>query len=597
LRDSNKRYREWADWLDELFADQEGYICLSIKPLRGGWENRFFAWRTEKREAVTWIAEHLGLGDLYVSPAIFDRRRRTASAVLGAQALWADVDRLATVETQQHLDALLPYVTILESGRRGHIHVFVHLAKPVSAQRCAELNRALQDWLGADSPKQGGVLRIPWTFNFKPLRDDDRDHDPEVAAMPREPVGVELKQRSRQRMSTRALVAMLPTVARGDRSKRARKSPLEPADVPDELPHVIERRLSEQPLARGPLDEGRSGQEFALTMLCLEHGYTAEEALAIALGHAPSVAKYGDYLDQEIARIYEKHDHVGMKCYEAQCANSTASKYDVAEQIRQWEMVVVNWPWPTRTRTTMLKLVGAIASKMREVNSTEIDYAERDMEPDAAIARSSVRLRKRDLIAAGLLIDVPKRGSKRDADRFRLPASVRFDPHIPQPAVAVRPKVYGADRTDVFSHGGLGGSCHLIFRVLEDGKFTVEEIRQELSNHAPQRRCVEKWLLKMLELAMVVQVANRRWTVADDIDWAAVRDSLPTAGRSERRHQRIADERKAFDNLHDTVDKYTVEHMRRVAQRYEDNGESEWARVWIVRAECAEHNAKVRRRR
>jgi Bifunctional DNA primase/polymerase, N-terminal len=89
--------------------------------------------------------------------------------------------------------------------------------------------------------------------------------------------------------------------------------------VPDRLPRHLADRVREAPAG------DRSAQTYRLVAAAVEWGLDDPEILALALAHAPTVAKYRGRAAAEASRILgairPNHRHVGQPCDRAGCHN------------------------------------------------------------------------------------------------------------------------------------------------------------------------------------------------------------------------------------------------------------------------------------
>ncbi len=118
------------------------------------------------------------------------------------------------------------------------------------------------------------------------------------------------------------LDALLPPDPQADKPKpKASNGTPRPALalLPERLPAHLQRMLAEQAGA------DRSAQTHALVAAALEMGLDDGQVAVLLNSHAPTVEKYGNRIDDELARQLDKqrpkHPHPGQPCDRAGCPN------------------------------------------------------------------------------------------------------------------------------------------------------------------------------------------------------------------------------------------------------------------------------------
>ena len=285
-----------ATFAQTVLGDRPGYVALAIghqphwdekgRYTHREWSETRFAWPAEQDRLVTEV-KHLVAADdcdVYVFPAVrFTDDRRKGSA-LPPQICWVDLDGEPTdVALWEQLE---PYV--VASGQPGHRHAYLPLTRPVDLGVHAQLNKRLTARLGGDHKwSDESLLRIPGTFNHKTTpptlvtveSPNGRTWNPdELAAL----LGVH----------NDTVAAPAPAPARA-----------EPVSL-TELPTSAYTRIGERLADTSPTDRSRA--VYALVGACRDAGLTEGQTVAVVSEYKPGRDKYGDRLEQEVARCYGK---------------------------------------------------------------------------------------------------------------------------------------------------------------------------------------------------------------------------------------------------------------------------------------------------
>jgi hypothetical protein len=152
-------------FLDALWGDGLGWACLATLG-EGRWREHFWRWPVERDNLLAQAMKAAEDADVYLTPALRSRTRRTKDTAIPGSWAWADLD-VATDEARNRL-VLLGAMTVA-SGLPRSWHVYVPLAEvPEDVEALAHLNRRLARFLGADAKHDASaVLRLPGTYNRK----------------------------------------------------------------------------------------------------------------------------------------------------------------------------------------------------------------------------------------------------------------------------------------------------------------------------------------------------------------------------------------------------------------------------------------------
>jgi putative DNA primase/helicase len=137
------------------------------------WLPQHFDWSDEaaRRNAVNEMLAASAETDVFVCPyRMYSADERTPGATVDRDKLHADWDGHPDSEAAVINKAVQVGAYVVRSGSAGHLHVYVPLAEPVTANVWAALMEAFHDWLpgGVDSKKaENDVLRPPGTRNHK----------------------------------------------------------------------------------------------------------------------------------------------------------------------------------------------------------------------------------------------------------------------------------------------------------------------------------------------------------------------------------------------------------------------------------------------
>lgn len=330
---------------------------------------------------------------------------------------------------------------------------------------------------------------------------------------------------------------------------------LEPLAVPGEVPSRALQRVREAP--NFTLGEKRSGQTFALVMMCLEHGWAAGVTLGFLLTHEhkPSLSRYGSGgLPLEVARIYSKHPHVGQSCLLARCTDTTAPLMKATAKVyRDGEPVPVtlarvlaavdSHQWQGQAGRTSAALMVAYITLAARAGSLTFDASRRDAAELAGVNQKTVDNHRPRLVDDGWTAVTDNRTRPTDSLSYTL-LLTHVGPHNSQRGERGTAGWCGPNqaRSDAFRHGrsgGLGKTAADIYAALEQEPMSVAAL-------APTVRCTEKTAKKWVEVMQghgMVKLADGVWH-AQDVDWHALGDQRGTNGLGERQRDHHASERQ-----------------------------------------------------
>jgi putative DNA primase/helicase len=290
-----------------VLGERAGVVCVGYgrDPYWDGdkyrhreWRELRYAWPAERDRLAGDAAREMAAGvvDIYVCPAVrpAEARARRKDGALPPAVCWADLDGSAADDAL--LAELDPFV--VHSGRPGHRHVYVPLARPVDLGTWRALQVALRDRLGGDDKiADNDLLRLADTLNHKgtpawPVRVEPwagtRWEPDELAAL----LGIDAEAPA----PNPPLTVAVPPAAPGS---------VDPAT----LPRAVRDALAAPALANGtPVTADRSRAHDRLVHVCREAGLTLGQTLTVCAGYGPSVAKYGDRLAAEVSRSWSKHE-------------------------------------------------------------------------------------------------------------------------------------------------------------------------------------------------------------------------------------------------------------------------------------------------
>lgn len=159
-------HTEVADFLDQLYEGQKGYVYSPTKnPSSGYWQEYYFKWPNQKAALVTHILSSTDRADVYITPSILKAPNNKSSAWRGTNYVWVEFDGNAPLE----LPAGVPKPTVrIQSSTKGHEHWYWRLTEFNSDKAVVEgLTKSLTYTLDADRSGWDAVqvLRPPGTLH------------------------------------------------------------------------------------------------------------------------------------------------------------------------------------------------------------------------------------------------------------------------------------------------------------------------------------------------------------------------------------------------------------------------------------------------
>ena len=299
-------------YLDLVFSDRPGYVAMALgyQPYRDDngkyrhkeWRELPFIWPGEKAKLLRTVEQEMATGDavdVYVAAALRNSPGRNGwGGKLGSNAapprvLWADLDGPVDLAKLTSLDAYL-----VDSGQPGHRHLYLLLDRPVDVATHRALNRALAQYLGADSKwSDDALLRLPGTQNWKPTV-------PAAGVDPGPASAVRVVKANTTVWSVERIADFLDvdlTATNGSKPSSASSGftgHTEPA--PDPLPTRVQAALNHTDIA------DRSKAHARLVGACLDTGLTIGQTVTVCSTYRPSAEKYGDRLPDEVGRFWSK---------------------------------------------------------------------------------------------------------------------------------------------------------------------------------------------------------------------------------------------------------------------------------------------------
>lgn len=172
--DESTGYESTRRYLEALYGDDTGVVAMALGTgssvgdngsyTFGGFQQDWFQWPGQAEELTAEIARRAHDGDVYVCVSLMKTSKRTPGNAVILRLLHADVDNGALQLDQ--VRALGGWA--VASGTLGNGHVYVPLSQPVSPEQYTKLQRALKNYLGADSKiAANDLLRPAGTRNYK----------------------------------------------------------------------------------------------------------------------------------------------------------------------------------------------------------------------------------------------------------------------------------------------------------------------------------------------------------------------------------------------------------------------------------------------
>jgi len=157
---------EVRDFLDQVFQEDEGYICAWF--MHRGTGKTKEAQYDIRQNGIKKLIEACDSAttkgwDCYYVPSVFKQPRRTKEYHSHSNVLWADFD------SGNGLPEFEISPSMVVSSSTGKYHTYWALDSPVALAELEHLNRGIAYAFGADKSGWDGVqlLRIPNTYNYK----------------------------------------------------------------------------------------------------------------------------------------------------------------------------------------------------------------------------------------------------------------------------------------------------------------------------------------------------------------------------------------------------------------------------------------------
>ncbi len=274
----------------------------------------WFEWPRRAEELTAEIERRAHDNDVYVCISLMKTSKRSPDNAVILRLLHADVDNGALKLGQVH--ALGGWA--VASGTPGNGHVYVPLSQPVSPEQYTKLQRALKNYLGADSKiAANDLLRPAGTLNHK-----------SAAFHPgTEPTPVEfLIEPDGNRNELDAVVRILgidlsarTTVSPSPVSHRAASSAdTQEFNIEDEMYRPVRialDQISDQP--------DRSESTWGVVAACYDCGLTLGQARWAVNTHAALAERIDDRNDDDVLRCWLRIDEERRQSH--QCSAQTSS--------------------------------------------------------------------------------------------------------------------------------------------------------------------------------------------------------------------------------------------------------------------------------
>ena len=281
-------------WVNAVWGEQPGHFHFAFgvgghfngagKYAHKRWHERSGRWPDDRDR---FLAEAIGRAeadDVYVAPYLRSNASRKKGNALASRMVYVDVDE-AREENRGFARLLIGPGGLLVNSGHG-LHVYITLSRAVEPDELEQLNRHLAHRLHADAGwAENKLLRLPGTWN----------HKTRASGGVSRPVFLINSERAARDWSREELLELLGPAP----AEIGEAVSITPA-MPETVPTRLLKRLRET--AAGD----RSAQSYAFVGACLKAGLSDAEALALALAHEPTKAKYGDRAQVEIERAIVK---------------------------------------------------------------------------------------------------------------------------------------------------------------------------------------------------------------------------------------------------------------------------------------------------
>lgn len=287
----------------DLFGEGVGYVAVSYGKVPN--KVTFYEWPAQKDQLVADAERRNKTTNVFYCPVLRQTTDVTDKGGLSAEVsrpvepmpcLWADVDLVDDEGNPKDVNhTLLQRLARkgawrVQSGRRGHEHVYFPLAEPVDLAKFERLNKDLKNALGADHAQSHAKwLRLPTYLTHKP-----------VLAAPRE---VMIAKAPTKRFFADELQDLICP----QRTRKAREGRRQGTRTPG-AQRATEARVRRL-LRRYATEAGDKSDQFAAVVMAgVEDGVSLDRLEALLDGHPVTPDRYEGRLRQEIERVADGHD-------------------------------------------------------------------------------------------------------------------------------------------------------------------------------------------------------------------------------------------------------------------------------------------------
>jgi hypothetical protein len=316
---------------DFIFGDQVGFVYAPVKR-PDEWDEQFYKWPEQRDELHAWIetnsVEHGA--NVYLSPAVYNEKSATKTALKSAQVVWVEFDGQDEIDFKN-----IPRPDcIVQSSSSTHLHCYWRIDRS-GVDALEEINTRLTYHLEADSSGVDStqLLRPPDSVNWKyeaPVQVLLAHFEP--------PATVHDFKEFDSAPKVKIHTATIEEIDLLDARKLLLTKPL-PAD--------LTRRIKNE--TPDPPTDGKPGQRsqflYKIAAELAENGLTREETVTLLY-----------YVDDRIGKFKDRRDRMYRLC---QMADMASLKVEAAERLTLYTYGEVNdhvdhldWIIPTWLHTT-----------------------------------------------------------------------------------------------------------------------------------------------------------------------------------------------------------------------------------------------------
>lgn len=267
-----------------------------------------FAWPDERNRLIDEVMTRASYADVSICPNLMRDKHRHKGNSLIRQSAHSDVDDGFDARMEQRVREM-PGGCAVYSGQPGHAHVYAVfgdaalLTDPLDLPNHEHLCRAVGDWFGAKDPKisDNDVMRLPGTWNFKPLAYDSKAEPLPVnwAVHPQNGYNRPSPTRLRQYMHIRKV---------DPSAERPRKSGSPGAwrDEPTEQVDLSARHVAELAAALGTDTGDRSADIMRVVGSCVRSGLTLPQSRWVVRSREDLDQKLDELTHDDVARCFAK---------------------------------------------------------------------------------------------------------------------------------------------------------------------------------------------------------------------------------------------------------------------------------------------------